>query len=131
MRVGHRDRYQRVLSEHGVTAGAVLNRVMREAGLTKDSELAELFGVSNPTITTWRKRNRIPFEEVLAICFERKWDFIYCLLGRSSFEVANNIELNRKLSEEEMAKAQETFARAARMIERYGWPPKGDKQGDN
>lgn len=118
MNEGHRERFLRVLAEHGITADSVLNRVLREAGLTKDAELADLFGVSKPTITTWRKRNRIPFAEVLAASFERKWDVIYCLLGRSSFEVAAGIELDRKLSEQEQADAAESFRKVTRYLER-------------
>ncbi|WP_430914079.1 helix-turn-helix domain-containing protein [Methylobacterium sp. sgz302541] len=72
-----------------VTADAVLDRVRIMTGLKRDIDLARLFAVSKSTITTWRRRNRVPYSEILALHFEKKLDFSYCILGIQQYNHLN------------------------------------------
>jgi hypothetical protein len=115
MEVTTRARYQSVLAERGITADTVLNRVLGALKLTQDAELAGLFDVSRPTIAAWRKRNRIPFGELLALSFEGKLDFVYCLLGT---DLPEGIAAPA-VTELELDQARETFSRALRIIDHH------------
>lgn len=108
-------KHQRVLAQRGITADSVLDRVRETLRLTKDAELADLFGVSRPTIAAWRKRNRIPFAELLALSFEGKADFVYCLLGTPAPS-----RITPNLTRFELQLAREHFAKALRLLDQDG-----------
>lgn len=46
----------------------ILDDLKRIAGLGKDYQLAELLGVKQNTVSAWRTRNTIPYEEIIAFC---------------------------------------------------------------
>lgn len=69
------------LAERGVTAPAVLDRLLEVLELKRDADLASYLQVSKATISTWRSRNKIPYDVILMIYIEKKIDIIYCLTG--------------------------------------------------
>lgn len=69
------------LARADVTANAVLDRVALELGLKQDVQLARLFGASKTTVSTWRSRNRIPFEELVYLHLTRRIDLMFFIFG--------------------------------------------------
>lgn len=69
------------LAERGVTAPTVLDRLLEALELKRDIDLASYLQVSKATISTWRSRNKIPYEVILMAYIEKKIDIIYCLTG--------------------------------------------------
>lgn len=49
-----------------------------------DVEFADLLGLSKTTISTWRSRNKIPYEELLVLHVHSEIDLLYCLTGQPS-----------------------------------------------
>lgn len=66
----------------GVTANEVLDAIEIELEIGTDSELAVLLGVSKATISTWRKRNSVPFDVVVYLSLTTGLDLNYSLTRR-------------------------------------------------
>lgn len=50
------------------TASEVLDEIRRIKNLGSDTALGEIFGVKQTTVASWRSRNSLPYEDVLAFC---------------------------------------------------------------
>ncbi len=48
-----------------ISAQHVLSRLSKALGATSDSELAEKLGVAKQTISTWKKRDKVPLEQIV------------------------------------------------------------------
>lgn len=48
-----------------IDAGDVIGRIKEALEISNDSDLAHYFGISKSTISGWRKRNRVPYEEAV------------------------------------------------------------------
>lgn len=59
----------------------ILNLIKELKGFKKDIELAKFFGVGASTISTWKKRGTIPYQELFSICEEEDWDYQKILTG--------------------------------------------------
>jgi hypothetical protein len=57
----------------------ILQKVMMLAQVEKDYELAELFNVKAGTISAWRKRNTINYNQLIELCQKKGWDLNYIL----------------------------------------------------
>jgi len=99
------------LASHGVTADVVLNRVVERLSLKTDTDLARVLGVSKTTISTWRRRNKIPYENLLVLHYRGVVDFVYAILGVS---LDNHLD-NLLVVEEAEAEQQAEFFRKVRL----------------
>jgi len=50
------------------SATEILDEIRTLKGLGSDAALGELFGVKQSTVASWRGRNSIPYEEIIAFC---------------------------------------------------------------
>jgi len=51
------------------SASEILDEIRQLKGLSSDSALGEIFGVKQTTVSSWRARNSLPYEEIIAFCF--------------------------------------------------------------
>lgn len=72
---------QAALATFGVTAPKVLDRLLEVLSLKKDVELATLLNVSKATVSTWRSRNKIPYDAIVLLYLKSRIDLVYCLTG--------------------------------------------------
>lgn len=56
--------------ENIVDVKAILIRLRKRLGLKTDLEVSRLFRVSPNTISTWKARNTVNFQMLIAICYE-------------------------------------------------------------
>lgn len=75
----------RVLAKAGVNADGVINRLRLELKIETDSDLARTLGVSKTTVSTWRKRNSIPYDHVAYYAILGLIDIDFVLTGRGRF----------------------------------------------
>lgn len=64
------------------TIDEILNKIKDIKGLRTDTELAALFNVKPQTLSTWRKRQTIPFGLIIALCEKEKWPISWLLAGQ-------------------------------------------------
>lgn len=48
--------------------GAILDRLREFLGLSSDAQLAEALGISASTLSNWRRRNTLDYDNVFANC---------------------------------------------------------------
>jgi transcriptional regulator with XRE-family HTH domain len=51
-----------------LTANEILDRIIKLRGLKNDMTLAKVFGVKQPTVSTWRSRGTIPYRAIIKLC---------------------------------------------------------------
>ena len=61
----------------------VLKRVSSLIGANTDKSLAEGLGVSPQTLSTWKRRNTIPYERLIQFALDQKISLDELLLGKS------------------------------------------------
>ena len=54
------------------SACEILDEIRRMKGLGSDAALGELFGVRQSTVSSWRTRNSLPYEEIIAFCIKER-----------------------------------------------------------
>jgi transcriptional regulator with XRE-family HTH domain len=50
------------------SASEILDEIRRMKGLGSDSALGEIFGVKQSTVSSWRARNSLPYEDIIDFC---------------------------------------------------------------
>jgi hypothetical protein len=60
----------------------ILHTVKTLEGISKDTEIAALFGIRQSMITMWRKRGNIPYEVLLHYCEQRNIDPLWLITGK-------------------------------------------------
>ena len=50
------------------TANEILDDIRRLKGLDSDAALGGLFGVKQSTVASWRSRNTLPYDDIIAFC---------------------------------------------------------------
>ncbi len=50
------------------SASEILDEIRRIKGLGSDAALGAVFGVRQTTVSSWRARNSLPYEEIIAFC---------------------------------------------------------------
>lgn len=48
----------------------ILDEIRRLKGLESDMALGEIFGVRQSTVASWRSRNSLPYEDIIAFCIK-------------------------------------------------------------
>ena len=72
------------MSRTKLRTGILIDRIKEEIGLEKDTELADLLGKAQNTISTWRIRNsRLPIDQLIPKCDDLgiKIDWNYVIYG--------------------------------------------------
>ncbi len=59
----------------------ILGRLKEKLNLKNDSELASYLGMASGTISNWKNRNKIPYEEIFSICEKSSIDIGYIFYG--------------------------------------------------
>lgn len=63
----------------------ILNRVAAVIGSDKDVDIAEALGAGRSTLSTWRAREYIPYENIFLFCLRREISAESILTGDNSF----------------------------------------------
>lgn len=77
----------------------ILNRVKEKLKLKNDSELAAYLGIASGTISNWKNRNKIPYEELFSICEKNNIDIGYIFYGIDNINYSlptNILDLTQK-----------------------------------
>jgi len=113
-----------------IFAADVLNRLIPSLGLKTDSELAKLLDTAPSTISSWRKRNSVPFAICAKFAEEHGWSLDWLMFGEGSAQgplatsnqvIAENpreeavLTMFRALSEEEQRDIQKAAEDKKRM----------------
>lgn len=64
------------------SASEILDEIRRLKNLKSDTALGEIFDVKQSTIASWRIRNSLPFEEIIAFCIREGLSTDYLLLNQ-------------------------------------------------
>jgi hypothetical protein len=64
------------------TSSEILDRLMDFKGLKSDNKLADILDVSPNTVSTWRKRNSIPFIKIIEFCDYESISLDYIFNGK-------------------------------------------------
>ncbi len=67
----------------------VINRLKEELTLNTDKQVYEIMGVTQGVFSNWRTRNKIPYEELTTICFNRNIDLKYIISGQKELKCIN------------------------------------------
>jgi hypothetical protein len=60
----------------------LIERLKEELKLKSDKELYDIMEVSQGTFSNWRKRNKIPYEEIITLCFNKNIDIKQIITGQ-------------------------------------------------
>lgn len=66
------------------TVNEILDEIKKLKGLKTDTALAALFNVKPNTVSNWRKRNTLPYEQIVSHCEKENMDIHTILLGKNS-----------------------------------------------
>lgn len=66
------------------SANAVLDRLKDRLSLAQDLALAARFDVPKANVSTWRRRNHVPYVHVVRVCAAEGIDIDWILTGRWS-----------------------------------------------
>ncbi len=75
-----------------VTSDDVLKQLSKIYGTTTDIDLAKKLDVAPQTVSTWRNRNKIPFEKVVEVAAESGVSLDLILLGRPSVKEVGYVQ---------------------------------------
>lgn len=63
-------------------SGSILDKIKKYKGFATDSDLAKYFGVRQSVVSSWRRRNTVPYRELLDFCKKEGLDIQELLEGR-------------------------------------------------
>lgn len=94
----------------------LLEAVKEIAGVSRDSELANLLGIRQSMISMWRKRGTIPYEFLLHFCEQRNIDMVWLLTGegpryRGESQPSPSRQIDLELMREVIETVEEVFER--------------------
>lgn len=73
----------------------IAERIKIELGFKTDKELYDFLGVEQGVYSNWKRRNKIPYETITSLCFEKNLNLKYILSGDSKYLKTQN-EINYK-----------------------------------
>lgn len=71
----------------------ILSRIADLVGAKTDSALADALGVTRQTFATWKRRGKIPFEEICEFAQQRDISLDFLLLGKKETKARIDIDL--------------------------------------
>lgn len=69
--------FERIMREINL----IIERLKEKLNFTTDTELAKYLNLASGTVTNWKTRNKIPYEEIFSICENEKIDINYIFYG--------------------------------------------------
>jgi len=72
----------------------ILNRLYEELGIKKDNEFCKQYDIKASTLSSWKKRDSIPYEIIEEISQNENLSLDYILLGRRTSQNENNIKVS-------------------------------------
>ena len=75
----------------------VLERVAKAVGAEKDADLAAALRVPYQTLATWKKRNKIPYEQLFELAEQRAVSLDYLLLGKSPHDLPVSMTICKEI----------------------------------
>lgn len=79
----------------------ILARIKDITGKNKNKEIAELLNTNESTFGKWVSREKIPYEQILDLCFKNNYDTKYIFTGNRHlgiFEYNNNNNINKNIT---------------------------------
>lgn len=73
------------------TAIEILDEIRRMKGLSSDTALGEIFGVKQSTVSSWRARNSLPYEEMISFCIRENISLDSLLLHQKPIIVEKTV----------------------------------------
>lgn len=70
-------------------AGPIIDRMQRVVGVSTDLALGKLFGYGTSTVSGWRTRNKVPYEECVILAKRKGVSLDWLLLGLGSMEASS------------------------------------------
>ncbi|WP_164970978.1 helix-turn-helix domain-containing protein [Halarcobacter mediterraneus] len=67
----------------------ILSRLYELLGVTKDTEFCNRYNVKANTLSTWKKRNTIPYELIVEISQNENFSLDYILKGQTQKNIVN------------------------------------------
>ncbi|MBT0606692.1 helix-turn-helix domain-containing protein [Aequorivita echinoideorum] len=77
----------------------MIKRLKKELKIKKDKDLCQLLDIKHNTLSTWKKRDTLDFNKVLALCEERNLDLNYIFFEEEFEEEKPGTEVNETPSE--------------------------------
>lgn len=72
----------------------ILERLKIQLNIETDTDLADILGVKQNTISTWKARDSIDFEKIISICDKKSIDLNYVFLGIIQKQPSENVTKN-------------------------------------
>jgi len=72
----------------------ILNRLYEELGIKKDNEFCKKYDIKASTLSSWKKRDSVPYEVIEEISQNENLSLDYILLGKKDYQNDNSIEIN-------------------------------------
>ncbi len=74
-------------------------RIKEIFNVKKNTEIAELLGVSSSVYGNWKARNTIPYDEIISLCEKNNIDMRYIITGTYSEEQKKEKNYKKELME--------------------------------
>ena len=75
------------------TIDEILTRLYEKMGVSKDSEFCKKLDLKPSTVSSWRKRNSIPYEMIVGLSQTEDFSLDYVINGKHSKELNYKYEL--------------------------------------
>ncbi len=70
----------------------VFKRLYEALDIKKDSDFCRKYGIHNSTLSTWKKRNSLPYEQLEDIVYNEKLSFDWLLTGKGDKKLGSTNE---------------------------------------
>lgn len=77
----------------------VFHRIKDIYNIKKDKDLSVILGVKQQTLTNWKLRNKIPYEEIISICLKENINLKYIITGIKEEEIEKKIDYEKEIIE--------------------------------
>lgn len=105
----------------------ITNRLLALTNIKNKSQLAKEMDVSTATMGNWKRRNKIPYEEIITICLKYKIDINYIFSGaETELNILNN-SVNKNITitgDNNKVSNIKTFGKKLEIIEKLEKLPK-------
>lgn len=64
----------------------IFNRLKKEFHFNTDKEMYDFMGIPQGTFTNWRRRNKIPYEEINTICIKYNLNLNFIINGNEKYQ---------------------------------------------
>lgn len=83
--------------QDSVSCDEILNRLSGLLQTKTDAELGGVLGVASQTVSTWRNRNKIPYEQLVELSIKTGTTLDFLIFGKSPGLIASDKRINSEL----------------------------------